>query len=97
MKSDHPRFKVDFNEMLDSNLVLLSADDMKSNSCGELVSLHEGLQVIVYMEDNADNGSVDNLVAKGVVARNLSDVDWASNAKWCCKIDDHGIKHESEL
>lgn len=97
MKSDCPMLKVDFNEMLDSNLVLLSAHDVKLNSCGELVSLHEGLSVTVYMEDTDENGSVDNLVAKGIVARNLSEVGWASNAKWCCKIDDHGIRHESEL
>ncbi len=97
MKLDSPMLKVDFNEMLDSNLVLLSADDAKLNSRGELVSLHEGLPVTVYMEDTDEDGSVDNLVAKGIVVRNRSEVGWASNAKWCCKIDDHGIRHESEL
>lgn len=97
MKSDSPMLKVDFNEMLDSNLVLLSANDAKLNSRGELVSLHEGLPVTVYMEDSDDDGSVNNLVANGVAVRNRSKVGWAANAKWCCKIDDHGIRHESEL
>jgi hypothetical protein len=48
MKLDCLMLKVDFNEMLDSNLVLLSAEDTKLNSLGELVSLHEGLLVRRY-------------------------------------------------
>lgn len=97
MKSNGPIFKVDFNEMLDSNLVLLAADDVKLNSVGELVSLSEDMPVTVYMEDTDEKGVPDNLVAKGIVTRNLSNVSWAVNAKWCCKLDSHGIQHESEL
>lgn len=96
MKSDCPMFKVDLNEMLDSNLVLLSADDVKLNSLGELVSLHEGMLVTVYMEDTDANGGQDNLFAKGFVTRNFSELAWAANAKWCCRLDSHGIRHESE-
>ena len=88
---------VDFNEMVESNLVLLSANDTKVDSCGESVLLHEGLEVLVYMNDGDDNGNVDNLVASGVVERNTSTASWAARVKWCCRIDSIGIRHESEL
>lgn len=92
-----PMLYVDFNEMLESNLVLLSTEDTKPDSSGEAVSLHEGLEVIVYTNDTDDNGNVDNLVASGVVERNNSTTGWAAHVKWCCRIDSRGIRHESEL
>jgi hypothetical protein len=97
MNSNLPMLKVDFNEMLGSDLVLLSAGDVKTNLSGEPVSFHDGLAITVFMEDADERGNVDNLIAKGVVVRNLSDVGWAANAKWCCRIDEQGIRHESEL
>ena len=92
-----PMIYVDFNEMVESNLVLLSADDTKIDSRGESVLLYEGLEVLVYMNDTDDNGNVDNLVASGVVERNTSTSGWAARVKWCCRIDSVGIRHESEL
>lgn len=88
---------VDFNEMLESNLVLLSAEDTKTDSRGEIVSLHEGLEVIVCMDDTDDKGNADNLVAHGIVERNNSPVGWAAHVKWCCRIGCDGIRHMSEL
>ena len=92
-----PMLYVDFNEILESNLVLLSAEDTKTDSRGEAVSLHKGLEVIVYMDDTDDNGNADNLMAHGVVERNNSITGWAAHVKWCCRIDSGGIRHESEL
>ena len=60
-----PMIYVDFNEMVESNLVLLSADDTKIDSRGESVLLYEGLEVLMYMNDTDANGNVDNLVASG--------------------------------
>ena len=92
-----PMIYVDFNEMVESNLVLLSADDTKIDSRGESVLLYEGLEVLMYMNDTDANGNVDNLVASGVVERNTSTSCWAARVKWCCRIDSVGIRHESEL
>ena len=92
-----PMLYVDFNEMLESNLVLLSAGDTKTDSRGEVVSLREGLEVVVYMDDMDDNGNIDNLVASGVVERNTSTTGWAGHVKWCCRIDSSGIRYESAL
>ena len=92
-----PMVYVDFNEMLDSNLVLLSAHDTKTAANGDVVSLYEGLEVVVYMDDTDNNGASDNLVAHGVVERNPSVAGWAAQVKWCCRIDGSGVRHESEL
>jgi hypothetical protein len=91
-----PRIYVDFNEMLDRDLVLLSKTDVKNDSAGQPVTLVEGLRVYIYMEDLDDEGRVDNLIAEGVVERNTSDATWGRAARWCCRIDARGIRHESD-
>lgn len=90
------RISVDFNEMLEPDLVLLSKTDVRTNSSGETVLLREGLVVHVYEADVGADDQPENLVADGVVERNRSDASWASAAKWCCRIDGSGIRHESE-
>ena len=87
---------VDFNEMLEHDLVLLSKDDLKKADNGETVLLHEGAQVTVYMDDENDDGHADRLVATGTVERNPGN-SFSPNVKWCCRIDKHGIRHQSEI
>jgi hypothetical protein len=91
-----PIFYVDFNEMVDTETVLLSASDFKRDALGRIVSLREGMFVSVYMDDRNEHGVIDNLVAKGVVVRNLR-TDWSAPVKWCCRIDADGIRAESEV
>ena len=91
---DRPRFSVDFNELLESTLVCLSAHDVKVAEGGEPTLLHEGMLVEVYDEDVGDVGNPDNLVAQGVVERNNS--GHFKRVKWCCRIDGNGIQHESD-
>jgi hypothetical protein len=90
-------FHVDFNEMLEANLVLLSAGDEKLDDQGKIVLLREGLEVTVLMEDFDVTGRVDSLVAIGVVEQNRSDASWGRHVKWCCRIDNRGIRHQSEI
>jgi hypothetical protein len=93
-----PRIYVDFNEMIDENIVLLSANDSKTDSEGNVIQFYEGLPVYIYSNDIDENGNEDNLIANGFAAKyDLSkDKHW-SHVKWCCKIDSDGIMHESDL
>jgi len=90
-----PEFYVDFNEMVESDLVLLSSVDVKRTSDDADIELREGMEIIIYMDDFTDDGRRDNLVAEGVVERNHSS-DWSAHVKWCCRIDLNGIRHQSE-
>ena len=92
---DRPRLYVDFNEMIEENLVLLSKEDEKIDSGGAVVKLTEGLRVYVYMDDIDENGKPDNLLAEGVAERNTRG-GWSAAAKWCCRIDDSGIRRASD-
>lgn len=93
---DRPRLYVDFNEMLEPDLVLLSQTDTKVDSSGATIALSEGLRVHVYMDDVDDEGRPDNLVASGLVERHPG-TGFGQAARWCCRIDAAGIRHESEL
>jgi len=90
-----PRLYVDFNEMLEPDLVLLSAGDMKTDSSGTEIHLHQGLSVDIYTDDIDDQGHPDPLIASGVVEAN-ADRGWSRRAKWCCRIDEAGIRHLSD-
>lgn len=93
---DRPRIYVDFNEMPQRDLVLLSQQDSKPDSEGNLIHFHEGMKVYVYMTDLDENGRPDNLIADGVAERNTRK-DWTRAATWCCRIDSAGIRNESDL
>jgi hypothetical protein len=93
---NRPRFYVDFNELMEPNLVALSKDDTKLTVTGENILLRERLLIEVYSDDVSDKGEPDNLIAFGVVERN-SKTGRAGHIKWCCRIDGNGIRHESDL
>lgn len=82
---DRPRILVDFNAMVDPHTVLLSREDTKVDSAGNVVELHEGLRVYLYMPD-AEDGTPTNLIAMGIVELNRAN-DWSARVKWCCRID----------
>lgn len=90
-----PKFYVDFNEMIDFNLVLLSQNDTKLDFEGNEIVLIQNLEVDVYMDDVDEYGLKDNLIATGKAIRN--DTDFFPYVKWLCRIDENGIKNESEL
>jgi hypothetical protein len=90
-----PRLYVDFNELVEEDLVLLSQTDKQVDSDGNEISLFEGLTVKIYDEDVDENGEVDNLIASGRVELNTIG-GWTSKCKWNCRIDSRGIRNESE-
>ncbi len=89
------RIRVDFNEMLEPDLVLLSRADSCTDSNGTTIELSEGLDVQLYEVDLGEDGRPDCLIADGTVEQNRSGVAWARQAKWCCRIDGNGIRHQS--
>ena len=95
LKLDRPRIYVDFNEMQDSNRVLLSKTDITLDSEGNEIHLFEGLKVHIYTDDPDINGRKSNLLADGICVRNQAN-DWSRAAKWSCKIDEKGIYSQSD-
>ena len=91
------RFWVDFNEMVEDDLVLLSAGDIKVNDCGEEVRLEEGMEIQVMDADTDDLGQPDNVIAHGKVELNRAIVGWAEHVKWCCRLDPKSFRHESDV
>lgn len=86
---DRARLRVDFNELVEEDLVLLSVEDEKTDSDGNRVLLKNGMRVYLYMEDADEGGRPTNLLATGVVEENRA-AGWAAHVEWCCRIDGWG-------
>jgi hypothetical protein len=82
---------VDFNEMVEQDLVLLAQEDDVTDSAGRRIRLAEGLAIHICMDDPDDDGEAGALIADGVVERNVTG-GWTSAAKWNCRIDARGIR-----
>jgi hypothetical protein len=96
-KMEKARIYVNFNEMITENIVLLSKDDTKKDSKGNIIAFYEGMPVSIYMDDDDEDGKPDNLIADGIAIKyDLSKYN-LNYVKWCCKIDENGIRHESDI
>lgn len=84
-----PRFSVDFNELIEHDLVMLSQADDRTDVTGVSIALVQGLQVEVQEENLYDDGLHEILFARGVVEANTTGT-W-SHVKWLCRIDSAGI------
>lgn len=84
-----PRFSVDFNELIEHDLVMLSQFDSRADVSGVLIALVPGLQVEVQEENLYDDGAHEVLFARGVVEANTTGT-W-SHVKWLCRIDSAGV------
>lgn len=93
----HPMFYVDFNEMLENDLVLFSKTDEKRDADDNVFFVHAGMAVDLFMDDLDDQGRPDPLLARGTLEINDSDASWGRNVKWCCRIDADGIRHRSDI
>lgn len=90
-----PRIPVDFNELIEHDLVLLSQTDFKHDSEGNIIEFKEGMMVQVFMEDLNDSMEKDYLIADGTVELNSSGV--FPVCKWVCRLDQNGIRHASDV
>lgn len=92
------RIAVDFNEMVDVDVIMLSQTDIKSDSQGNMVILYEGMPVSLYEEAVYENGEVDYLLAEGIVIKHdLETYPFFSHVKWFRRIDSDGIQNKPEL
>ncbi|MET3918892.1 hypothetical protein ABID97_005723 [Variovorax sp. OAS795] len=84
-----PRFSVDFNELLERDLIMLSQTDLRKDINGLPVLLVEGLPIEVQEENLYDDGTHEVLFARGVVEANSTGT-WP-HVKWCCRFDTDGF------
>ncbi|MDH7447624.1 hypothetical protein [Aquimarina sp. 2201CG14-23] len=86
---------IDFNAMIECDLILLSKTDFKKDTNGTTIKLKAGMKIKVYMDDKDEFDNKDDLIAYGTVEPNNSGA--FKTCKWNIRIDKKGIRHESEL
>jgi hypothetical protein len=89
MHLDRPRIKVDFNELIEKDFVLLSQTDERIDSEGNVVQLIAGEKVYIYEYNKYEDGEQELFVADGIVELNSTVTN--KKAKWSCRIDGSGI------
>ena len=92
-----PKVYADFNGLFDGGKVLcLSHGDSCSDESGAEVHFSAGMIVTAFDMDEDDHGVRDDLIATGVVQPSP---DWLQcrGSRWVLMIDEHGVRHESDL
>lgn len=98
VRMDKARIYIDLNEMVTEDIVLLSRDDAKVDSRGELVTFYEGMPVSVYSDDASDAGEWDPLLGEGVALRyDLRAYPQWKHVRWCLRLNWKSLVHASEL
>ena len=91
------RIYVDLNERVYENVFLLSKDDTKVDSKGNIITFYENMPIRIWSDDGDDEGNEDDLLADAVAIKvDLNNYPYWSHVKWCCKIDMSTMRHESE-
>lgn len=82
-----PRVRVDFNELVGSDLVLLAKTDRVQCEDGSELTLHAGLSVIAYEYNEYADGTTEYLYVQGCAERNDPTLngEWTRSAIWCCR------------
>jgi hypothetical protein len=92
-----PRFAVDFNEMVEPGLVLLSQTGVPLDVKGFPVCLSKGMQIEIIEDDTDLDGTSGFLIAIGTAEPNSDGPEWARAATWCCRIDSDGVRRETQI
>lgn len=94
---EQARIYVDLNERVDKDIFLLSKEDSKVDSKGNIVTFYENMPILIWSDDCDEEGNPDNLLADAVAIK--ADLSICSNwsyVKWWCRIDMSTMIHESE-
>lgn len=95
---DKARIYVDLNEMVTEDIALLSKDDAKTDSQGNLIAFYDKMPVSIYSDDASAIGETDNLLAEGIaIKHDLKEHPCWEHIKWCVRIDWNSLVHESDL
>lgn len=95
---DKARVYVDLNEMVTDDIVLLSKDDTKADSMGNIITFYEGLPVSLYSDDASNSKETDNLIFEGTAIQyDLKSYPGWGHVKWCARIDWNSLMHESDM
>jgi hypothetical protein len=88
------RLRADFNGLF-GDILCLSHEDTCLDEEGQAVILRAGMNVTAFDLDSED-GKPDNLLASGTVEPSP---EWLQcrGSKWVLKIDENGVRHESDL
>lgn len=74
------RIYVDFNNVVDKHIVLLSREDFSIDSNGEKIELYDGRFVHIYEVDRNDLVERYDLVAEGIVERKSNSATYATTS-----------------
>ena len=95
---DKAQVYVDLSEMVADDITLLSRDDTKADSMGNIITFYEGLPVSLYSDDASDSGETDNLIFEGTAIKyDLKSYPEWRHVKWCVRIDWNSLMHESDM
>jgi hypothetical protein len=97
LKLDRPRIQVDFNELVDHDLVLMSKLDSKVDSHGKVIEFKQGQTVYVYECNHYSDENIEFIKADGIAELNNPEQNgsWTKAAKWRCRIDGRGIQNDT--
>jgi hypothetical protein len=89
------KLQADFNGLF-GELLCLSHRDSVLDAEGSEVVLQPGMSVMVFEKDLDNDGNRDDLIASGTVE---ASPDWLQcrGSRWVLRIDQHGVRHESDL
>lgn len=98
MKLNEARIYIDLNEMVADDIILLSKNDTKTDSMGNIITFYEGMPVKLYSDDASTTGKTDNILLEGVAIKyDLKKYANWQHIKWCVRIDWNSFMHESDM
>ena len=66
---DEARIYIDLNERVDKDIFLLSKEDSKVDSKGNIVMFYENMPILIWSDDCDEEGNPDNLFADAVAIK----------------------------
>lgn len=90
-----PFLCVDYNELLEKDIVMLSQTDSKNDYFGNAVALCEGLKIVGYQKDSDISGTRDDIVMEGICT--LNKTGNFNHVKWVLKANAKGIRYISDV
>jgi hypothetical protein len=89
------RVRADFNGLF-GELLCLSHKDSCVDVDGNVVTLQAGMILTAFDEDGDENGNRDDIIASGTVEPSPESLR-CFGSRWVLRIDQNGVKHESDL